>query len=363
MLGLTSSLSANTDADLHTHDTISASEHQHVQHEKKFNAGEMIVEHVKDAYEWHILTWKSKHISVYLPVILYDWETSSFTVFCSKHFHHGHSAYKGFAIAQEGKNKGSIVKVDEHGTEITNTSLPLDLSITKDVLEIFIIAIILLWMFISIANRYKRRKNEAPKGLQSWIEPIIIFIRNDIAIPSIGAHKYERYMPYLLTVFFFIFFSNLIGLIPFYPFGANVTGNISVTLTLAAFTFLITTFIGNKNYWKHIFNAPGVPWWLKIPIPLMPIVELLGVFTKPIVLMIRLFANILAGHIIILGFMSLIFIFGSMNMWFGYGASVISVAFGLFMSLLELLVAFIQAFVFTMLSALYFGMAVEEEHH
>ncbi len=169
-------------------------------------------------------------------------------------------------------------------------------------------------------------------------------------------------MPFLLTVFFFIILNNLLGIIPFFPGGANVTGNIGVTGVLAAFTFIITTFSGNKNYWLHIVNAPGVPWWLKIPIPLMPLVEIMGVFTKPFVLMVRLFANISAGHIIILGFISLIFIFGEINAGAGYGVAVVSVAFSIFMDVLELLVAFIQAYVFTLLSALYFGMATEESH-
>jgi F-type H+-transporting ATPase subunit a len=169
-------------------------------------------------------------------------------------------------------------------------------------------------------------------------------------------------MPYLLSVFFFIFFANLLGLIPIFPGGANLTGNIAVTMVLALFTLIITIFSANKAYWIHIFNAPGVPWWLKIPIPLMPIIELIGVFTKPFVLMVRLFANITAGHIIALGFFSLIFIFGSMNQYFGYGISVLSITFAVFMSLLELLVAFIQAYVFTLLSAIYFGMATEEHH-
>jgi len=169
-------------------------------------------------------------------------------------------------------------------------------------------------------------------------------------------------MPYLLTLFFFIFLNNVLGLIPFFPGGANVTGNIAVTAILALFTFIITSFSANKYYWLHIINTPGVPWWLKFPIPLMPVVELIGVFTKPFVLMIRLFANITAGHIIVLGFVSLIFIFGNINIGLGYGISVVSVAFAIFMAFLELLVAFIQAYVFTLLSALYFGMAMEENH-
>jgi len=170
-------------------------------------------------------------------------------------------------------------------------------------------------------------------------------------------------MPFLLTLFFFIFLNNLMGLIPFFPGGANLTGNIAVTMVLALFTFFITSFSGNKDYWKHIINAPGVPWWLKFPVPLMPIVEIVGVITKPFVLMVRLFANMTAGHIIVLGFMSLIFIFGKMNIGVGLSVTPVSVGFSVFMGLLELLVAFIQAYVFTLLSAIYFGMASEEHAH
>jgi F-type H+-transporting ATPase subunit a len=195
------------------------------------------------------------------------------------------------------------------------------------------------------------------------LEPIILFVRDEIAIPSIGKKKHEVFLPYLLTVFFFILINNLMGLIPILPGGANVTGNIAITLVLALFTFVITTINGKKTYWSHIVNMPGVPIWLKVPpLPIMPLVETIGVFTKPFILMVRLFANITAGHIIVLGFLSLIFLFGEMNQIMGYGVSVISVAFVIFMSFLELLVAFIQAYVFTFLSALYFGMAVEEHH-
>lgn len=220
----------------------------------------------------------------------------------------------------------------------------------------------MLVIFFSVAKSYKNRGKRAPKGLQSILEPLILFIRDDIAAPSIGKH-YEKYMPFLLTTFFFIFFSNLIGLIPVFPGGANVTGNIAVTLVLACFTFVIILIKANKNYWTHIFNPPGIPWWLKFPLPLIPVIELAGVFIKPFVLMVRLFANITAGHIIVLGFVSLIFIFGQMSTGLAYGVSTVSVFFSIFISLLELLVAFIQAYVFTMLSALYFGMATEEHHH
>jgi F-type H+-transporting ATPase subunit a len=268
-----------------------------------------------------------------------------------------------FRVLEEGEMEGKIVKVMEDGETIDAAAKqPLDFSITKLVLSLFISLLLLCVVFISIANRYKQNPDTAPKGLQSLLEPLILFVRDDIAIPGLGKKNYARFMPFLLTVFFFIFFNNLLGLIPIFPGGANLTGNISITLVLALFTFVITTFVGNKNYWQHIINAPGVPWWLKIPVPLMPVVEIVGVITKPFVLMVRLFANMTAGHIILLGFMSLIFIFGNMNIAAGYGVSVFSLAFGVFMSMLELLVAFIQAYVFTLLSSIYFGMAMEEHH-
>ncbi|NOX47152.1 MAG: F0F1 ATP synthase subunit A [Chlorobi bacterium] len=321
--------------------------------EEVYDAGKMIIEHVIDAHEWHIMTIGKTHVSVPLPVILYD--EGEFVVFMSSKFHHGHEEYKGYKLELDGENKGKIVNV-ESGV------LPLDLSITKNVAAMLMSMVFISWLFISIARSYTKRKGMAPKGMQSLLEPLIIFIRDDVAKPSIGEKKYEKYMPYLLTLFFFIFLNNMFGLIPFFPGGANLTGNIAITGVMAVFTFLITTFSANKNYWVHIVNTPGVPWWLKIPIPLMPVVEIMGVFTKPFVLMVRLFANITAGHIIVLGFMSLIFIFGNMNVGLGYGVSVVSVAFAIFMGLLELLVAFIQAYVFTLLSALYFGMAMEESH-
>jgi F-type H+-transporting ATPase subunit a len=230
-------------------------------------------------------------------------------------------------------------------------------------MSLFISVSLLMIIFLSISRSYTRRKDHAPKGLQSLFEPLIMFIRDDIARPSIGEKRYMRYMPFLLTLFFFIFLNNLMGLIPFFPGGANLTGNIAVTMVLALFTFFITSFSGNKDYWKHIINAPGVPWWLKFPVPLMPIVEIVGVITKPFVLMVRLFANMTAGHIIVLGFMSLIFIFGKMNIGIGLSVTPVSVGFSVFMGLLELLVAFIQAYVFTLLSAIYFGMASEEHAH
>jgi F-type H+-transporting ATPase subunit a len=329
---------------------------------KGFNAGEMIIEHIVDAHEWHIATIGHTHVSIPLPVILFS--DGGLHIFSSARFHHGEESYEGFRLETEGKNKGKIVKVLPDGiTPDESAALPLDFSISKDVMSLFISVALIMIIFLSISRSYKRRKDHAPKGLQSLFEPLILFIRDDIARPSIGEKRYMRYMPFLLTLFFFIFLNNLLGLIPFFPGGANLTGNIAVTMVLALFTFSITSFSGNKAYWKHIINAPGVPWWLKVPVPLMPIVEIVGVITKPFVLMVRLFANITAGHIIVLGFMSLIFIFGKMNTGVGLSVTPVSVGFSVFMGLLELLVAFIQAYVFTLLSAIYFGMATEEHAH
>jgi F-type H+-transporting ATPase subunit a len=333
-------------------------ENQEEMAEADFQAGEMILEHITDSYEWHIITIGHTHVSISLPVILYD--EGEWHLFMSSKFHHGHESYLGYFISKHDMNAGKIVKLDEHGNEVRPY---LDISITKNVLAIFLSMIFMIIIFVSVAKSYKKRRDHAPKGLQSFLEPVIIFVRDDIAKSSIGQKNYEKYLPFLLTIFFFILINNVLGIIPFFPGGANITGNIGVTGVLAFFTFVITTFSGNKNYWTHIINAPGVPWWLKIPVPLMPIVELMGLFTKPFVLMVRLFANMSAGHIIILGFISLIFIFGEMSKGLGFGVSIVSVGFSIFMDLLELLVAFIQAYVFTLLSALYFGMATEEAHH
>ncbi len=323
-----------------------------------FSPSDFIFDHILDAYEWHILSYDDFHLSIPLPVIIYS-DTKGLNVFMFSKFHHGHEDYKDFRFESHGENKGNIVEILEDGS----TALPkLDLSFSKNVLAIMFSLILLLWVFLSVAKAYRRRPDKAPTGMQNLLEPIILFIRDDIARPSIGEHKYERFMPFLLTVFFFIWFNNMIGLIPIFPGGANVTGSITVTMVLAVFTFVITTINGNRNYWLHIFNMPGVPWWVKFPVPLMPVIEIIGMMTKPFVLMIRLFANITAGHIIVLGFFSLIFIFGEMNVGLGLGVSVLSLAFTIFMTMLELLVALIQAYVFTLLSAIYFGMATEEHH-
>jgi F-type H+-transporting ATPase subunit a len=326
---------------------------------ESFKPGKFVMEHVSDAFEWHIATFGETQLSVPLPIILYS-SDKGWNFFMSSRFHHGLESYKSFRIEKEGKNEGKIVELNENGEVI---GLPIDLSITKAVAGIFVSVIILLLIFLNIAKSAKKRTNQAPSGMQNLFEPIILFVRDDIAKPAIGEKRFEKFMPFLLTVFFFILINNLLGLVPLFPFGANVTGNIAVTLVLAVFTFFITTFNTNKHYWKEIYN-PEVPWWLKFPIPLMPVVELTGVITKPFVLMIRLFANMMAGHLIVTVFVGLIFIFGkSFGVEAGLGISVVSVAFSVFMLLLDLLVSFVQAYVFTFLSAMYFGMASPEHHH
>jgi F-type H+-transporting ATPase subunit a len=327
----------------------------------KFDAGKMIMEHVTDNHEWHICTLGTKNISIPLPVILLC--DGKLTLFLSNKFHNSAHAYRGFSLSEEGPDKGKIIKlktVDSTGPE----PAVYDFSITKTVFAILLSSFLLIIIFMTVANAYRNNAGKAPKGLQNAMEPLILFVRDDIAKSSIGEKRYEKYVPYLLTVFFFIFFNNLLGIIPIFPGGANVTGNIAVTGVMALCTLVITSFSANKHYWIDIVNTPGVPWWLKLPVPLMPIVEFTGVITKPFVLMVRLFANMLAGHIVILGFISIIFIFGAMTAALGYGVSVVSLIFMVFMDLLEVLVALIQAYVFTLLSALYFGLAtVEPEHH
>ena len=314
--------------------------------EEEASKTDFIMHHVQDAHEWHIATIGHTHISIPLPVILYE-SGKGLHFFMSSDFvdeYHEKIEKDGFYFDDHGHLKAK----DE-------SRVFYDISITKNVASLFISVILLFWVFLSIAKKYKQNPLQSPKGAQSVFEPIIIFIRDDIARPNIGENKYEKFMPYLLTVFFFIWFNNLLGLL---PGAANLTGNIAVTFTLALFTFVITTFSGSKDYWKHIFNTPGVPWWLKLPIPIMPVVEFIGILTKPFSLMVRLFANITAGHIIILSLIALVFIFESVYV------GPVSVIFGVFMNMLELLVAFIQAFVFTLLSAIYFGMAVaEHEEH
>lgn len=319
-------------------------------HEEEFNASRFIIDHIKDSHEWHIFTDKhGHHVSVYLPVILYS-KSSGFHFFMSGKLSHGH-IYNNFMLMEEGEYAGKIVELNTQG-EIAE--LPFDFSITKIVAGMLVAVFFMLFIFIRMGIIYKREGAKIPHGINGVMEPLIIFIRDKIALPNIGDKKHEKFVPYLLTVFCFILINNIFGLIPFFPFGANVTGNIAVTLVLSAFTMIITNIYGTKDYWKHIFATPGMPVWL---LPIMIPVEFIGIFTKPFALMIRLFANITAGHIIILSLISLIFIFKSLSV------APISFLLALFMNFLELLVAFLQAYVFTLLSALFIGLAVKEHHH
>ncbi len=334
-----------------------------VKPEKKtegFNPGEMIIEHISDNHEWHI------YGNFHIPLLCIVKTDKGFESFSSENFRNPETnkfqTYQGKNYTYALKAGKIIVwdNVADAENEIATKTI-LDVSITKNVVTLFIVVGLMFLIFFNVAKSYKKRVGQTTKGMQSLFEPLIIFVRDDIAKTSIGK-KYERYMPYLLTVFFFVWIANMLGLVPFFPGGANFTGNITITLCLAVLTFIITLFSANKNYWRHIFAMPGVP--IGVLVILTPI-EIFGMFLKPMVLMIRLFANITAGHIIALSFYALIFIFakGGDSLGAGLGVSVASVAFCVFMMFLELLVAFIQAYVFTLLSAIYFGSAIEEHHH
>jgi len=329
-------------ATINTADSASHQTHD----EEEFKPTKMIMEHISDAHDWHL--WG--HSSIPLPVILYT--DKGLEVFLSSVFHHGQADHQGKYYTYRLVDKKRIKVVDASGEVDEAVSKKVwDFSITKNVASMFLAVAIMLIIFTSVAKAYKKREGKAPKGLQSFLEPIILFVRDDIARPNIG-HTYARFMPLLLTIFFFIWINNLMGLIPIFPGAANVTGNIAVTFVLAFIVLIVVNINGNKYYWKHIL-LPDVPWWLY---PIMIPVELVGVISKPFALMIRLFANITAGHIIILSLISLIFVFKSLAI------APVSLAFVLFMNVLELLVAALQAFIFTLLTALFIGMAVEEHH-
>ncbi|GIV40375.1 MAG: ATP synthase subunit a [Thermonema sp.] len=316
------------------------------QPEEEFNAGETIFHHLSNSHEWHLFSIGDTHVSIPLPVILYT--PNGLDVFLSSEFHHGKVTEEGIML-ERGKNT-YIIEHDHIKLAGHAEAAVYDFSITKNVASMFLSVVLLFIIFGKVAKSYQTDKPQAPKGLAGLVEPVILFVRDEIAVPAIGKDKYERFMPYLLTVFFYIWINNLLGLL---PGAANLTGNITITATLAGFTLVMILFNGNKNYWGHIF-APPVPTWLY---PIMVPIEIVGIFTKPFALAIRLFANITAGHIVILSLLSLIFIFKS------FAVAPISVGFALFINGLELLVAFIQAFVFTLLSALFIGQAVEEHHH
>ena len=350
--------------------SYSFAENNEVKKEKEFNVSEMIMHHIKDAHEWHLFGPEHGGTSIYLPVILID---NGLKTFSSRNFYHGKKVEvqsteqveaihymkgvgpaSGYAMYHE-----EIYKLNSAGElkfegEHPHNNQPLDFSITKNVMSLLMGAFLIIVVMFSVAKFYRKNGAVAPKGIAKFLEPIILMVRDDIAKANINEHKYEKYVPYLLTIFFFIWFNNMLGLIPFLPGGANLTGNITVTLFLAVCTLVVTLFSGNKNYWGHIFWMPGVPVPMKFF--MMPI-EIIGIFTKPFALMIRLFANITAGHIIVLALISIIFVNKNIG-WAG-----LSVPMALFISILEVLVAFLQGFLFAMLSALFIGAAVEEAHH
>ena len=319
------------------------------------DVNELVFGHINDAYWWHIVTIGDFHLSIPLPVIVKG--TDGWHVFSSKHLEEN-GGYAGFHLAKGGTYDGKLVTIDATGAEVR----PLDLSITKNVLGMFINAILLVTCILACARWYKRHSvvEEAPRGGVGMMESLILMIYDDLIKECVGP-DYRKYAPYLLTAFFFILISNLMGLVPIFPGGANITGNIAVTFVLAVCTFIMTNVFGSKGYWKDVL-WPDVPVWLKCPVPMMPLIEFFGLFTKPFALMVRLFANIMAGHAVILSLMAIIFITAKLGPMLNGTMTVISVAFAIFMTCLEVLVAFIQAYVFTMLSAVFIGLSrVKEE--
>ena len=323
--------------------------------EGELDVNELIFGHIGDAYEWHVVTVGDLHLTIPLPVIVKS--STGWHVFSSSNLEGG-KEYEGLYIADGGTNDGKIVERNAAGEEVR----PLDISITKNVLGLFINSALLVCIMLGCARWYRKHSLEqgAPKGGVGMIEATVMSIYEDVVKGCVG-EDYKRYAPYLLTAFFFVLVNNLMGLIPVFPGGATVTGNIAVTMVLALCTFLFTNIFGTKAYWKEIF-WPEVPTWLKVPIPMMPLIEFFGIFTKPFALMIRLFANMMAGHAAMLSLIAIIFITVKAGAVINGSMTVVAVAFGIFMNALELLVAFIQAYVFTMLSAVFIGLSRVKEH-
>lgn len=318
------------------------------------NIKEFILHHISDTYEWHITNIGEKDVYIPLPVIVYS-KNTGWHLFLSSRFHE-HPVYQGLTISHEGKYAGKIVEPDKNGVEYR----PFDISITKIALSLIISSLLLITLIMSVARSYKKHGFN-PKGkFIVFMELFIMDINDNIIKPCTGK-DYKRYAPYLLTIFFFIFMNNIMGIIPFFPGGANISGNIAVTFVLAFISFLVINLSGSKEYWKEIL-WPDVPTWLKAPVPLMPVIELIGVFMKPFALMIRLFANILAGHAIALALVCVIFVTVKMGVGMNAGMTVVSVFFSIFLGLVEILVAYIQAYVFTMLTAIFIGLARVEPH-
>lgn len=321
--------------------------------EEELNIKELILDHLADTYEWHILTWNDNSITIPLPIILRS-KTKGWSVFLSSKLEN-FSLDSQYYIAPSGENKGKIVERTYLGEEIR----PLDLSMTKNAASLLLSSLLLCIIILSISQSYKKDSMEAKKGFTGAMEFIIVNITDEVIKPSIGK-EYKRFAPYILTLFFFILFNNLLGLVPIFPGGANVTGNISVTLVLAVFTFLTVNITGSKTYYKDLL-WPDVPVWLKAPFPLMQIIELVGTVTKPFALMIRLFANITAGHSIVLGLTTIVFVTVSLGPVINGSMSFLSVLFNIFIFFLEILVAFIQAYIFTMLTSVFIGLARDPE--
>ena len=312
---------------------------------EEFNSVDMIMHHIADSHEWHLWGEGENSFTIPLPVILYT--DGKLDFFMSSDFHHGR------ADVHKGER---VYSIDPHGHIKEQSGLPiLDFSMTKNVASLFLSLVVLLFVFGRVGFKSKKHPGP-PKGLASFIEPLVVFVRDDIVKPNIGTN-YKKYLPYLLTLFFFILANNLLGLL---PGAANVTGNMAITIVLSFITLMVTNISGNKNYWSHIFKPPGVPLLL---MPIMIPIEFVGIFTKPIALMIRLFANISAGHIVILSLISLIFMAQSALGTVGaYSIAPVSVVFVLFMYLIECLVAFLQAYIFTLLTSLFIGLATTDNH-
>lgn len=331
---------------------LNASASEAVKDGETLNIPEIVLEHLSDSYEWHIFSYEGKHVSIPLPIIVRSSETGDWT-FCTAHTLPSNYYF-------DAEHHGKIYERMSDGTVVR----PIDLSITKVVAQIWIVVAVLIAVFFYCARWYRTRdeKSDAPRGFVGAMEMLVMYIYDDVIRPAVGERHCNKYAPYLLTVFFFILTTNLLGLIPVFPGGTNVTGNINVTLFLALCTMLAVNLFGNKEYWKEIF-WPEVPLFLKAyPVPVMPVIEFFGVFTKPFALMIRLFANIMAGHAVILSFTCVIFLGWSMGQALGIGLNLFSAVMLLFMNCLELLVAFVQAYVFTMLSAVFIGLAHKEHH-
>ena len=329
-----------------------------VDHEQssEIDVGEILFGHIGDSYGWHITDWKGKHVTIPLPCIVHS--STGWHFFMSSKIEHGHE-HEGLFIAGEGRYEDKIVERGADGELVR----PFDISVTKNVASLMIAAVLLISLVLATTRWYRRHdaSEEAPQGFAGLMEMMIMMVNDDIIRPSIGEKHYRKYSPYLLTAFFFIFVCNLMGLIPFFPGGANVTGNIAVTMMMALFTFIAINVFADKHYWKEIL-WPDVPMFLKFPIPIMQTIELFGVISKPFSLMVRLFANIMAGHMMVLGLVSVIFVTVKLGPVINGSMTVIAMLFGLVINCLELLVAFIQAYVFTMLSAVFIGMAHQEEH-